>query len=470
MDGNAVALALVPADAVQIVAVVEREKSPAVTRLNSRTSDFDVFRDFDGTSRGAGPVGQTGLMTAVAADVVAAVVRYAERVHAGLGGGHHVASPLGAWLLLALAGPASSGRLRAELTEVLGADVESAAAAATALLGNPHPLVASAAAVWQRPGVSSQALAGWLAGLPPAVQTGELPSQSMVDGWARERTLGLIDRFPLELTPQVLLVLASALATKVSWATPFDRVPADRLGPASAWAGRLSWVLRSPGDDGHDQFIAVTDGAGEVIVHAAEARDGLLVTSVAALPEVPPGDVLAAAHQVATRLAVGGEVARRSLFDLPLGEGPLWQLTERPASRPGPQQVCLAVLPAWSATSEHDLAGPGLGFDAAAAALAGLLGLVDYQYEAKQSAVARYSRIGFEAAAVTAFAVLESLALHEGVQRVAELRFGHPFAVVAVSRDPHVDRETGAVTHAPWHGMPVFSAWVTDPDDARDAD
>jgi hypothetical protein len=417
--------------------------------------------------------GQSGRMvgvTVVGADVVAAVVRYAERFHAGLGDRHHVASPLGAWLLLALAGPASAGRLRADLAEVLGTDVEAAAAAAAALLGSPHPLVASAAAVWNRPGVSGEALARWLAGLPAAVQTGELPTQPAADAWAREHTRGLVDRFPLELTPDVLLVLASALATKVSWERPFHRVPAGRLGPASAWAGQLTWVLESPDDYGHEQFIAVTDQAGEMIVHAAEARGGLLVTSVAALPEVPPVEVLAAAHQVATRLAADGQLARRSLFDLPLGEAPLWTLTEQPASRPGGPQQCIAVLPAWSATSEHDLAGPRLGFAAAAAALADLLGLRDYWYEAKQSAVARYSRIGFEAAAATAFAVGESLQLHHGVQRVAELRFGHPFAVVAVTRRGHLDREAAAAPPAPWHGLPVFSAWITTPDDTPWAD
>jgi len=412
----------------------------------------------------AGPVGQNGGVTVIDADVAAAVVRYAQRFHAGLGDRHHVASPLGAWLLLAVAGPASSGRLRAELAEVLGTDVESATAAAAALLGSPHPLVASAVAVWNQPGVS-QALARWLAGLPAAVQTGELPSQPAADAWAREHTFGLVERFPLELTPDVLLVLASALATKVSWDQPFRRVPADRLGPASPWAGKLTGVLQSPGYHGHWHLIAVTDQAGEVIVHAAQARGGLLVTSVAALPEVPPADVLAAAHQVATRLAAGGQLTHRSLFDLPLGQAPLWTLTERPAIGHGGPEQHTAVLPAWSANSEHDLAGPRLGFGTVAAAVADLLGLVDYGYKAKQSAVARYSRIGFEAAAVTGF--FETTSAPSGVQRVAELRFGHPFAVVAVTRSEHLDKEAGA---APWHGLPVFSAWITDPDDTPEAD
>ena len=41
------------------------------------------------------------------------------------------------------------------------------------------------------------------------------------------------------------------------------------------------------------------------------------------------------------------------------------------------------------------------------------------------------------------------------------LRFGHPYAVVAVTTDP-----TGGA--GPWHGLPVFSAWVSEPEEATD--
>jgi hypothetical protein len=58
---------------------------------------------------------------------------------------------------------------------------------------------------------------------------------------------------------------------------------------------------------------------------------------------------------------------------------------------------------------------------------------------------------------VSATAVLTSAPmLRDGLLREAELRFAHPYAVVAVA-------ERGA--DSPWHGVPVFSAWVTEPDD-----
>ena len=58
-----------------------------------------------------------------------AVAGYSRRLHAVAGSGHHVASPLGAWLLLALCAPAAAGEAaaRGPLGEVLGCDAKVAA-------------------------------------------------------------------------------------------------------------------------------------------------------------------------------------------------------------------------------------------------------------------------------------------------------------------------------------------------------
>lgn len=396
--------------------------------------------------------------------VAGCVARYAARLHSAAGFRHHVASPLGAWLLLALAGPASSGADREALTDVLGCDVAVAAAAAADLLADPHPLVASPAAVWTAAGFpGTDQFRRWLAGLPAAVSTGELPSAAGLDAWARDHTFGLIDTFPLD-ADRGALVLATALATKVSWELPFELAPAGALGPASPWARELGRVLRTPsvpGARGHAQFIAVTPDAGDVIVHVAAAAGGLLVVSVGAVPEVPAARVIGVAHDIAHRRAVGAPVERRELLGLPLGDGPLWRLQEVTA----PADGCTAVLPAWSASSRHDLTDPALGFQAA------VRGLVPgaETFDARQAAMARYSRLGFEAAAVTA-AMVRVAARIPARHRVAELRFGHPYAVVAVATDPAADRERPRSGASPWHGLPVFSAWVTEPDDAVGGD
>jgi hypothetical protein len=55
--------------------------------------------------------------------------------------------------------------------------------------------------------------------------------------------------------------------------------------------------------------------------------------------------------------------------------------------------------------------------------------------------------------------MVASLAAHLPARhRHAELRFGHPYAVVALVQDDT----------SPWQGLPVFSAWVTEPENASD--
>jgi hypothetical protein len=411
-------------------------------------------------------------MPVTAPDIAAPLARYARRFHQVAGAGHHVASPLGAWLLLALAGPACAGEDLRQLGEVLGADVGAAAGFAAALLAHPHPAVHAAAAVWGGNGpASGTRISLWRAGLPSQVDTGPVPGQAELDAWARRHTLGLIDRFPDGDGQMLIWLLATVLATRVSWQRPFDLAPAAALGSASRWAGTLTQVLRTPQGlrdgqvPGHDQFIAVTETAGEVAVHAASAREGLVVVSVAAAPDIPAAAVLSAAYDLATALAAGRPPARRSLFDLPAGEGPAWTITEERADVTAPsgrEERCTAVLPAWSARSTHELTDPQLGF----ATVRHALDPID-PWRATQAAMARYTRIGFEAAAVTTLAIaISAVARRPGVRRTAELRFGHPFAVVAATASAPGGQDGHPPAPAsPWDGLPVFSAWITDPHD-----
>jgi hypothetical protein len=331
--------------------------------------------------------------------------------------------------------------------------------------------VASGAGAWVRPARETTRIKHWKAGLPAVVDTGDIPAQEEIDRWAAERTLGLIEWFPIHLTEDVVCLLATALATRVSWAVPFDVVDAAALGP-SRWPA-LRRVLRPPrGDPRHRQYLAGTDRAGTVAVHLTGARGGLLVGSViAADPAVPAGDVLAAAEEIVTAEARrAGSVARLSLFDLPLGDGPVWSIGEQPADTTAPggrEEQVTAVLPAWSARTDLDLRDDeALGFAAAARALAEALELRDWRYDARHTAMARYSAVGFEAAAVTGLAVaMAAVARRPGRRRVATVRFAHPFAVVAAAFDDPRTRHASPVPSA-WHGLPVFSAWVSEPTDA----
>ena len=374
------------------------------------------------------------------------VDRYARRFAAVHRGEHSVSSPLGAWLVLATAAQAATGEARDELEEVLGLDVSTAASALDALLRDPPDVVRAALAAWGFTG------ADWVRRLPAAVETGPVPTQTQADAWAREHTLGLIDQFPVGDIAALDGLLASALATRVSWVRPFELTGADELH--SPWSTQVAEVLEDGEADG---FLADTEQAGTVAVHTAYAEGALQVTSVIAGIDVEPVDVLAAAHHIAVAEATGAPVSRHSLSDMALGDGAFWTITEEHTLGGG--ERVRAILPAWQAKSDHDLmANPTLGFGVAARALiAAADGWSAPAVDAVQCAVARYGQYGFEAAAITTIALTGAFLPSEPT-RVATLCFGHPYAVVAVAR--------GNRRGDPWAGMPVFAAWVREPSDA----
>jgi hypothetical protein len=382
------------------------------------------------------------------AELPGLIAEYAARMHRAASG-HHILSPIGAWLLLALVGPGAEGRRREELEAVLGTDVDSAAGYARALLDHPHPAVSAATAQWHRPAVSTPSFDAWTRSLPGATERGDIPSQSEVDEWARRVTQGLIPTFPLELTPETVLLLATALATRISWSRPFELADADELD--QAWGPEVHQVLRSTKP--HRVSVADTAAAGRVGVHNAGSSSGLTVVSVVADPSAAPAAVIAAAHEVAL-----GDAHEVSLSDLTLGAGHAWNVTEREATASTQDERRSALLPAWHASTRLELRDkPGLGFDTAAEALIALLPPAGYEAEAVQSAVASYTREGFEAAAITAFGVLTSARAFRPVVRDLELRFTRPYAVVAVTRGQ---------LQGPWFGLPVFSGWIERADDA----
>jgi hypothetical protein len=85
-----------------------------------------------------------------------------------------------------------------------------------------------------------------------------------------------------------------------------------------------------------------------------------------------------------------------------------------------------------------------------------------------QAAVASFTRYGFEAAAITAFAVRASALAPP--QRTAILRFDHPYAAVAVAGKPTPPGITGPSRQpeaSPFTGLPLFSAWIHEPHEAE---
>ena len=204
-------------------------------------------------------------------DIVSLVDTYARRICPAVLEQHasdSVSSPLGIWLLLAASATATSESERPSLEEALGYATSQAAALLAGFLAGPPAALRAAMALWVRNADRTTPLVEWSASLPPAVERGPVPSQAAADAWTERHTQGLIARFPVQLSELSRLVLASVLATKVSWETPFAVVAAaDHLRPTSPWHGQIEQVLLGHGGD-ELTMLADTEAAGVVAVHA----------------------------------------------------------------------------------------------------------------------------------------------------------------------------------------------------------
>jgi hypothetical protein len=365
-----------------------------------------------------------------------------------------VSSPLGIWLLLAACLTGAAGAEREDLEGAVGCSPAEAGELLAGFLREPPPALHAAIAVWTAAAQGTDALAAWLKGLPPEVESGEVPTQQQADEWADRHTLGLIKRFPVDLA-LARIVLSSALATRVSWRAPFELVAAgEHLAQSSPWRGRVLRVLWDNSPAGGTGLVQ-TSAAGLVAVHQAVAREGITVVSVAAEPGVERAAVLEAAHEVAA-----GAADRCSLFAVPLGDGHSWTVTERevPATRECEriEHVAGASLPAWRTEGRLDLERSAAF--AARPALETMRKQIGPQPDdltkATQVALASFTRYGFEAAAVTTFAVTRSAMpalTGTAIARTAVLRFDHPYAALAVSDS----------------GLPLFAAWIATPAEAE---
>lgn len=402
---------------------------------------------------------------------------YARRVYASVLAQHQsesVSSPLGVWLLLAACVTGAVGDDRGALEEALGCSADEAGELLDAFMSSPPEALKAAIAVWVAVPDATSHLAEWARGLPSAVESGFMPTQPEADAWADRNTLGLIKSFPLQ-TNSMRIVLASALATKVSWPVPFELVEAEEyLADASPWRGMVGQLLWDPHANGL-AMILETRAAGPVAVHQAVAKEELTVISVSAEQSVDREAVLAAAHEIVAYERAGEAPPVRSLFELPLGDGHSWTIEEHPTLTVHPgdrvERIAGVSLPAWKIESETNLLGEGFATVPALETMRQLIGpLPGDQTSAVQAAVASFTRFGFEAAAITGSIIASSgraTPEEPGIERTAVLRFDHPYAALAIAGQPMRGRIPNA--QIPWNGLALFSTWVHKPIAAEDA-
>lgn len=395
-------------------------------------------------------------------DLVAA---YALRLHAAAGDGHHIVSPLGAWLLVALAAPLTSGDTREEVEHALGCDVETARRAAAELLADPHPALALAFAAWHKGDIGA-GLDAWCRALPRCATSGPMPTQVQANAWASKQTKGQLESMPVEINDEFRLLLVTAVATRVSWPHAFQLVPATEL--SGTWSSRVNCVMRRHAGD-PVRVVARTAEAGLVGVSHECGERRLDVVSVIAAPGIGPARVIAAAYEVAALIAeLPSTAAFVPAFDLPL-IGHAWVVRERVfESYFGPDRTerSEVTIPAWTASTELPglIAAPGTGFGAIGKATLRQIppGPRGDYVRAAQAATARFDTNGFSAAALTAFPAVGASAggdWRQKVERTVKVYFDRPFAVVAATGDGRSGRsELGR-----FRGLPAFGAWVTEP-------
>ncbi|MGX1367696.1 hypothetical protein RKD19_003055 [Streptomyces canus] len=371
---------------------------------------------------------------------------------AGVCSGGTAFSAPGVWPLLAFLADGARGAAREELARALGVPAEQAAPAARELLAGLTDAAALDCAIGLWTKRTLELRDTWAAGLPTDAQgvlTGDPAlDQREMDAWAAKRTGGLIERMPVEARGDTDLVLASALALRTTWLRPFEARPVrPSAGP---WRDRTLRGLHRRSVR-LDRVGVVAAPQGRVTEAKVLGDNGLDVHLLLGEEHMTSGQVLAAGAAVLD----GAHPVVRGSF-LPHGPaGPGLRVEERPCAVP--QQPTLEVTTAaFEVRAHHDLLeqhglfGLTAARDTRQGHFPGISATPLAVGSARQSVLARFDALGFEAAAVTAVAAAPGGAppAPRYVSTVVTAAFDRPFGFLAVHR------ETGLV---------LLAGWVTEP-------
>ncbi|MDJ0379931.1 serpin family protein [Streptomyces sp. G-G2] len=354
----------------------------------------------------------------------------------------------GVWPLLALLADGADGPARAELALALGIPADHAAEAGRELLAWIGPIqgLEAATGLWTRAGLPLEE--PWVSRLPEAARgtlTGDPDTdRHVLDGWAARHTRGLIEHMPVTVTPEALMVLASALGLRVDWQQPFAAYPVRlRQGP---WSGRTVAAL-SRHTTLVDQARVASAPSGPLTLLEVAGKESVDVHLLLGGPDATPGEVLGAGIG-----AVTGDLASVGIGALPEGQpGP--GLTVRTVESAAPTSVLAVRTVAFDVRAEHDLLeearlfGLETASDDSSGHFPGISAVPLAVGSARQSALARFHAKGFEAAAVTAVAMAAGSAPPPASYRVryAEVSFQRPFGFLAVHRSSRLVLAAGWV-------------------------
>ncbi|QKV91746.1 hypothetical protein HUT19_08295 [Streptomyces sp. NA02950] len=383
--------------------------------------------------------------TAVRA-VNALTARWARAAVAGQG---TVFTGAGVWTLLAMLAGGSGGPARAELECALGVSADGATALGRELVEAMASMdgVDTATGLWTRQDLAIKP--EWERELPSGVRgtlTGDGErDRKELDAWASRQTRGEIARMPAPVGPDTLLVLAGALLLKTTWAQPFE---VGWMCPSSGpWADQsLAGLTRRTADlDGTLKVVQDTP-AGPLTFSGVSGDNGLDVHLVLGGEDVSGAEVLAAGITALGQPGLSGS-------QLPLGDAaPGVKVAEVTGFDPRPKLVL--NTPQFTVRAEHDLLrhdelfGLRSAQDATRGHFPGISTFPLAVSSGRQSMTASFSREGFFAAAVTAFA-LNAGGIPQQKAKLIGVSYDRPFGFLAVHRAT---------------GLVLAAGWVTEPE------
>ena len=330
-----------------------------------------------------------------------------------------VGSGLGIWLLLATLLSGAEGEACRELETATGLKQSEAATAVAAVVDSIDGVegLKIAVAIWVRDTI--ELLPDFVAKFPQ-IELAALPDrQELLDEWASRSTDGLIEEFPLPISPESLMVLASALVAKGKWKQPFSENDGF-LSVAETDLNKAAFV--QSGKTTISRIVVAAENGLDVHLVAGHRTDLPTAVISAGLSElmgagiVTPGDQLQDGQEAGCLKAT---------------------LVYSPTSK------LHVSLPQFQIDSSHDLLEHAdvLGLESACDASRGhFLNISNAPLAiegAAQSTTIGFGPKGFEAAAVTAVGVFGGGGLDcDGVRSLNLLaHFRWPFGFIVVHRD-----------------------------------
>ncbi|WP_433166736.1 serpin family protein [Kribbella sp. CA-247076] len=362
--------------------------------------------------------------------------------------GNTVVSGLGLWPLLALLATAADEPGRGELAAAAGMDASAGSQQALELVraieGSQD--LHAALGVWVHEQLK---LAESFDSVLPAPLVGKLVGDASadkpkLDAWAAEHTDGMIREMPIEVTPDLMLVLASALSLRTTWVTPFkESVRRFYDGPWSG--GSWHWLERVDGEldavRRYDDLTVVTvagDADVDVLLGIGGSQTDVLSGLLQVQGEGVPGSRLIEQGEPGAEVAPGVKVGQTT----------------------APRPDLKLSLPSFSVEAEHDLMAArelfGLSTVSTDPGARGHFSAISPTPlavgQAKQKVLARFFATGFEAAAVTAMGLMRTAMPTQQARRL-EVTLDRPFGFVAVLRKSR---------------LPIVAGWVATPTEPGD--